>query len=47
MVIGMVFSGTDYSAERAAAFGVAFATSALLWRIYFHTRSSAGSPDPG
>ncbi|MBQ0904106.1 low temperature requirement protein A [Micromonospora sp. U21] len=36
LVIGMVFSGTDYSAERAAAFGVAFATSALLWRIYFH-----------
>ncbi|MGI5520373.1 low temperature requirement protein A [Micromonospora sp. CA-259024] len=36
LVIGTVFSGTDYSAERAAAFGVAFATSALLWRIYFH-----------
>ncbi|PWR10660.1 low temperature requirement protein A [Micromonospora acroterricola] len=36
LVVGMVFSGTDYSAERAAAFGVAFATSALLWRIYFH-----------
>jgi low temperature requirement protein LtrA len=36
LVIGAVFSGTDYSAERAAAFAVAFATSALLWRIYFH-----------
>ncbi|MET8311712.1 MULTISPECIES: low temperature requirement protein A [unclassified Micromonospora] len=36
LVIGMVFGGTDYSAERAAAFGVAFVTSALLWRIYFH-----------
>ncbi|MFK3985107.1 low temperature requirement protein A [Micromonospora sp. NPDC050397] len=36
LVIGMVFSGTDYSGERAAAFVVAFATSALLWRIYFH-----------
>ncbi|MFG1840379.1 low temperature requirement protein A [Micromonospora sp. NPDC049175] len=36
LVIGVVFSGTDYSAGRAAAFAVAFATSALLWRIYFH-----------
>ncbi|GAB3959589.1 hypothetical protein GCM10027614_79390 [Micromonospora vulcania] len=36
LVIGTVFSGTDYSAERAAAFGVAFTTSALLWRTYFH-----------
>ncbi|MEU8185408.1 low temperature requirement protein A [Micromonospora sp. NPDC049044] len=36
LVIGVVFSGRDYSAERAAAFAVTFATSALLWRIYFH-----------
>lgn len=36
LVIGVVFSGTDYSAVRAAAFAVAFVTSALLWRIYFH-----------
>ncbi|MEV4654858.1 low temperature requirement protein A [Micromonospora sp. NPDC049301] len=36
LVIGVVFSGKDYSAERAAAFTVAFVTSALLWRIYFH-----------
>ncbi|WCN83249.1 low temperature requirement protein A [Micromonospora sp. LH3U1] len=36
LVIGVVFSGADYSAGRAAAFAVAFATSALLWRIYFH-----------
>ncbi|MEO3768991.1 low temperature requirement protein A [Micromonospora sp. B9E7] len=36
LVIGMVFGGEDYAAERAAAFAVAFATSALLWRIYFH-----------
>jgi low temperature requirement protein LtrA len=36
LVIGGVFSGVGYSAERAAAFAVAFATSALLWRIYFH-----------
>ncbi|MEU1589715.1 low temperature requirement protein A [Micromonospora sp. NPDC005710] len=36
LVIGVVFSGADYSAERAAAFTVAFATSALLWRIYFY-----------
>ncbi|MET8040570.1 low temperature requirement protein A [Micromonospora sp. NPDC005215] len=37
LVIGVVFGGVDYSAERAAAFAVAFATSALLWRIYFHS----------
>ncbi|MEH0932275.1 low temperature requirement protein A [Micromonospora sp. CPCC 205558] len=36
LVIGVVFSGADYSKLRAAAFAVAFATSALLWRIYFH-----------
>ncbi|MFI7608181.1 low temperature requirement protein A [Micromonospora sp. NPDC049366] len=36
LVIGVVFGGTDYSVERAAAFAVAFATSALLWRIYFY-----------
>ncbi|MEU8327883.1 low temperature requirement protein A [Micromonospora sp. NPDC048839] len=36
LVIGVVFSGADYSAERACAFAVAFATSALLWRIYFY-----------
>ncbi|MFG1913219.1 low temperature requirement protein A [Micromonospora sp. NPDC048898] len=36
LIIGVVFSGTDYSAGRAAAFGIAFVTSALLWRIYFH-----------
>ncbi|MBE1487698.1 low temperature requirement protein A [Plantactinospora soyae] len=35
-IIAIVFSGMAYSAERAAAFVVAFATSALLWRIYFH-----------
>jgi low temperature requirement protein LtrA len=36
LVIGAAFSGVGYSAERATAFGVAFTTSALLWRIYFH-----------
>ncbi|MET8232801.1 low temperature requirement protein A [Micromonospora sp. NPDC005298] len=36
LVLGTVFSGADYSGERAAAFVVAFATSALIWRIYFH-----------
>ncbi|MDG4809767.1 low temperature requirement protein A [Micromonospora sp. WMMD1120] len=36
LVIGVVFGGADYSASRIAAFVVAFATSALLWRIYFH-----------
>ncbi|MFE9918110.1 low temperature requirement protein A [Micromonospora sp. NPDC005553] len=36
LVIGVVFSGADYSGNRAAAFAVTFATSALLWRIYFY-----------
>ncbi|MFC3502627.1 low temperature requirement protein A [Micromonospora krabiensis] len=36
LVIGVIFSGTDYSTERAAAFTVSFVTSALLWRIYFY-----------
>ncbi|MET7747651.1 low temperature requirement protein A [Micromonospora sp. NPDC005367] len=36
LVIGTVFSGVDYSAERVAAFTIAFTTSVLLWRIYFH-----------
>ncbi|GAB4106586.1 low temperature requirement protein A [Micromonospora taraxaci] len=36
LLIGIVFGGADYSAERAAAFVVAFVTSALLWRIYFY-----------
>ncbi|MEW2429718.1 low temperature requirement protein A [Micromonospora sp. NPDC047644] len=36
LVIGVVFSGADYSGDRAAAFAVAFAISALLWRIYFY-----------
>ncbi|MDW5323649.1 low temperature requirement protein A [Plantactinospora sp. KLBMP9567] len=35
-VIGIIFSGEGYSAGRAAAFAIAFATSALLWRIYFY-----------
>ncbi|MEV4814053.1 low temperature requirement protein A [Micromonospora avicenniae] len=36
LVIGAVFGGVDYSAGRIAAFTVAFTTSVLLWRIYFH-----------
>ncbi|MET8360187.1 low temperature requirement protein A [Micromonospora sp. NPDC005171] len=36
LVVGVVFSGGFYSAGRAAAFAVAFVTSALLWRIYFY-----------
>ncbi|MFF5179758.1 low temperature requirement protein A [Micromonospora sp. NPDC000316] len=36
LVIGVVFSGRDYSWERAAAFTATFVTSALLWRIYFY-----------
>ncbi|MER7441625.1 low temperature requirement protein A [Micromonospora avicenniae] len=36
LVISAVFSGMDYSAGRIAAFTIAFTTSVLLWRIYFH-----------
>ncbi|MGK5740014.1 low temperature requirement protein A [Micromonospora sp. URMC 103] len=51
-IIGIVFSGAGYSGERAVAFAVAFATSALLWRIYFHraglllTRALGRAPMP-
>ena len=36
LVIGVSYSGTKFSGERAGAFTVAFLTTALLWRIYFH-----------
>ncbi|MGC4766385.1 low temperature requirement protein A [Micromonospora sp. DT46] len=36
LVIGLTYSGTEFSADRAGAFATAFATTALLWRIYFH-----------
>jgi low temperature requirement protein LtrA len=36
LVIGLTFSGPSFGFERSAAFLVAFLTSALLWRVYFH-----------
>ncbi|SCL31061.1 Low temperature requirement protein LtrA [Micromonospora nigra] len=36
LVIGLTFSGRAFSGPHAGAFAVAFVTTALLWRIYFH-----------
>ncbi|NJP31637.1 low temperature requirement protein A [Micromonospora thermarum] len=36
LVIGITYSGRQFSAETAGAFVLAFVTTALLWRIYFH-----------
>ncbi|MEW2380662.1 low temperature requirement protein A [Micromonospora sp. NPDC047707] len=36
LVIGMTYSGPDFDDDRALAFALAFITTALLWRIYFH-----------
>ncbi|MGC1212059.1 MAG: low temperature requirement protein A [Micromonospora sp.] len=36
LVIGLTYSGEEFSGEGAAAFVVAFVVTALLWRIYFH-----------
>ncbi|MGC5329366.1 low temperature requirement protein A [Micromonospora sp. DT62] len=36
LVIGLTYSGVDFTADRAGAFAIAFVTTALLWRIYFH-----------
>ncbi|MEU4381578.1 low temperature requirement protein A [Micromonospora echinofusca] len=36
LVIGLTYSGAEFTADRAGAFTVAFVTTALLWRIYFH-----------
>ncbi|MGW4501986.1 low temperature requirement protein A [Micromonospora sp. NPDC004336] len=36
LVMGLTYSGTDFTADRAGAFTLAFVTTALLWRIYFH-----------
>ncbi|MFF5056788.1 low temperature requirement protein A [Micromonospora sp. NPDC000663] len=53
LVLGTVFGGADYSGVRAAAFAVAFMTSALIWRIYFYraglllTEALARSGTPG
>ncbi|MGY0002554.1 low temperature requirement protein A [Micromonospora sp. I033] len=36
LVIGVTYSGEKFSGEGAGAFVLAFVTTALLWRIYFH-----------
>ncbi|NGM11719.1 low temperature requirement protein A [Verrucosispora sioxanthis] len=36
LVIGITYSGEGFGQLAAAAFTVAFLTTALLWRIYFH-----------
>ncbi|MEV0004623.1 low temperature requirement protein A [Micromonospora sp. NPDC050980] len=36
LVIGVSYSGEEFSGRSAAAFGLAFLVTALLWRIYFH-----------
>ncbi|MCI4064924.1 low temperature requirement protein A [Micromonospora sp. R77] len=36
LIIGLTYSGTAFSADRALAFTWSFLTTALLWRIYFH-----------
>ncbi|GIJ20295.1 low temperature requirement protein A [Micromonospora lutea] len=36
LVIGITYSGEGYGKLAVAAFTVAFLTTALLWRIYFH-----------
>lgn len=36
LVIGVIYSGVAFTADRIGAFVTAFATTALLWRIYFH-----------
>ncbi|NES12883.1 MULTISPECIES: low temperature requirement protein A [Micromonospora] len=36
LVIGITYSGEDFSGRGAGAFTVSFVTIALLWRIYFH-----------
>jgi low temperature requirement protein LtrA len=36
LVIGLTFSGENFAADRTTAFLVAFLTTVLLWRVYFH-----------
>jgi low temperature requirement protein LtrA len=53
LTIGATVSGTGFDRGRAAAFVVAFATTALLWRIYIYRAGGlfaaaiTGAPDPG
>ncbi|MFG1800369.1 low temperature requirement protein A [Micromonospora carbonacea] len=36
LIIGLTFSGSDFSAARFGAFALSFLVTALFWRIYFH-----------
>ncbi|MBB5112330.1 low temperature requirement protein A [Micromonospora echinospora] len=36
LVIGVTYSGKEFSGEAAAAFAISFLITALLWRIYFY-----------
>ncbi|MEV4630404.1 low temperature requirement protein A [Micromonospora sp. NPDC049523] len=36
LVIGLTFSGASFALDRSTAFLVAFLTTVLLWRVYFH-----------
>ncbi|MFK3983112.1 low temperature requirement protein A [Micromonospora sp. NPDC050397] len=36
LVIGLTFSGENFALDRTTAFLVAFLTTVLLWRVYFH-----------
>ncbi|MEU8068606.1 MULTISPECIES: low temperature requirement protein A [unclassified Micromonospora] len=36
LVIGLTYSGKEFSGEAAAAFAISFVITALLWRIYFY-----------
>ncbi|MBU8859589.1 MULTISPECIES: low temperature requirement protein A [unclassified Micromonospora] len=36
LVIGMTYSGKEFSVDAAAAFAISFVITALLWRIYFY-----------
>ncbi|MCM0678370.1 low temperature requirement protein A [Micromonospora phytophila] len=53
LVIGLTFSGGQFTAAQAGAFAVSFLTTALLWRIYFHraghllTEAIAAARSPG
>ncbi|TDC35951.1 low temperature requirement protein A [Micromonospora sp. 15K316] len=40
LVTGLTFSGSEFGSGRIAAVVVAFATTALLWRIYIHRAGS-------
>ncbi|WP_329103473.1 low temperature requirement protein A [Micromonospora sp. NBC_01699] len=36
LVIGLTFSGSSFATDRTVAFLLAFLTTVLLWRVYFH-----------